>query len=406
MRQLRQWSGLSFRQLERRAEQAGEVLPRATLAGALGRADLPREELVAAFVRACGGDTDAVVFWVAARKAVAIQQAGTTELVSSEPSHPSHPLDPLESPEPPGPSESAGSSEPSGPSEESEPVGPDSAGSADTDGVVPSPPSVESGVSGDAPASTATESEPAGKEGGEQPPAGADTRPTGMPGDGVLGPAVAGPVRATASGSGRGESRVTLRMAAPARRTVVAVTLAVAVVVVTAVVLGIEGSPERGGHGGADPSTVPTVTGLAPAAGPSAGERAGSGAGPIPASTTTDVGAAVPVATASPSARRSASTTVAASVPGAAGSGSMGGAARTASAVPPPTPVRTSPSPLQQLPVVPPLPTATSPATFPQSTSSGWPTQFSTGGASSSGPAREDPCWDGAPGCNDGVHHG
>ncbi|MGY0059047.1 helix-turn-helix domain-containing protein [Streptomyces sp. LZ34] len=73
MRQLRQWADLSYRELERRAGAAGDVLPRATLAGALNRQELPREELVAAFVRACGGDKDVVEAWVGVRKRLAVE---------------------------------------------------------------------------------------------------------------------------------------------------------------------------------------------------------------------------------------------------------------------------------------------------------------------------------------------
>ncbi|MER6999084.1 helix-turn-helix transcriptional regulator [Streptomyces sp. NPDC000410] len=72
MRQLRQWADLSYRQLERRAEAAGDVLPRATLAGALGRHELPREELLSAFVRACGADDETVKSWMRARKRLAV----------------------------------------------------------------------------------------------------------------------------------------------------------------------------------------------------------------------------------------------------------------------------------------------------------------------------------------------
>ncbi|MEU9794090.1 hypothetical protein AB0E27_26300 [Streptomyces sparsogenes] len=72
MRQLRIWADLSYRQLERNAEAAGDVLPRATIAGALSRDDLPREQLLAAFVRACGGDAETVAVWLAARRHLSI----------------------------------------------------------------------------------------------------------------------------------------------------------------------------------------------------------------------------------------------------------------------------------------------------------------------------------------------
>ncbi|MDX3228383.1 hypothetical protein [Streptomyces sp. ME19-01-6] len=72
MRQLRSWADLSYRQLERNAEAAGDVLPRATISGALSRDDLPREQLLAAFVRACGGDEETVDAWLAARRRLSI----------------------------------------------------------------------------------------------------------------------------------------------------------------------------------------------------------------------------------------------------------------------------------------------------------------------------------------------
>ncbi|MFF1959878.1 hypothetical protein ACFVWX_23245 [Streptomyces sp. NPDC058220] len=78
MRQLRQWAHLSYRELEKRAEAVGEVLPRATLAGVLNRQELPREELLAAFVRACGGDEPAVQAWVRARKNLAVERERPT----------------------------------------------------------------------------------------------------------------------------------------------------------------------------------------------------------------------------------------------------------------------------------------------------------------------------------------
>ncbi|MFG2048476.1 helix-turn-helix domain-containing protein [Micromonospora sp. NPDC048935] len=82
MRALRQWSGLTIRQVSKRARDAGDVLPHSTLNTALGRANLPRETLVAAFVRACGGDQATVAHWVAARKALAAATAGQPEPVA------------------------------------------------------------------------------------------------------------------------------------------------------------------------------------------------------------------------------------------------------------------------------------------------------------------------------------
>ncbi|MDX2559249.1 helix-turn-helix transcriptional regulator [Streptomyces sp. TX20-6-3] len=51
---LKDWSGLTYRELAARAEAHGDVLPRSTVANMLARATLPREELLTAFVRACG----------------------------------------------------------------------------------------------------------------------------------------------------------------------------------------------------------------------------------------------------------------------------------------------------------------------------------------------------------------
>jgi hypothetical protein len=54
LRRLKNWSGLSFRQLERTATDNGDVLPYSTAATVLSKSRLPRAEVVAAFVRACG----------------------------------------------------------------------------------------------------------------------------------------------------------------------------------------------------------------------------------------------------------------------------------------------------------------------------------------------------------------
>ncbi|MFD8598174.1 helix-turn-helix domain-containing protein [Kitasatospora sp. NPDC059646] len=72
MRQLRQWAGLSYRELEKRAAAAGHILPRATLSGALARKDLPREDLLAAFVHACGLTGADAAAWLEARRRLAV----------------------------------------------------------------------------------------------------------------------------------------------------------------------------------------------------------------------------------------------------------------------------------------------------------------------------------------------
>ncbi|MBW4721309.1 XRE family transcriptional regulator [Saccharothrix obliqua] len=85
MKQLRLWSGLTYRQLEGKARAAGDVLPSSTTATMLGRATLPREQLVSAYARACGLDEDDTRRWVEARRRLAMEPA---EPVAVEPADP------------------------------------------------------------------------------------------------------------------------------------------------------------------------------------------------------------------------------------------------------------------------------------------------------------------------------
>ncbi|MFI6276506.1 hypothetical protein [Streptomyces sp. NPDC050988] len=71
LRRLKAWSGLSYRRLERRAAEAGHSLPYSTAATMLGRERLPREELVAAFVAACGIRGTEAEVWLDARTDIA-----------------------------------------------------------------------------------------------------------------------------------------------------------------------------------------------------------------------------------------------------------------------------------------------------------------------------------------------
>ncbi|MFI1195957.1 ATP-binding protein [Micromonospora sp. NPDC020750] len=70
LRSVKAWSRFSYRELERRARRAGDQLPISTVSSALNRISLPSEELVAALVRACGGNPATVAEWVAARHAL------------------------------------------------------------------------------------------------------------------------------------------------------------------------------------------------------------------------------------------------------------------------------------------------------------------------------------------------
>jgi hypothetical protein len=67
MRTLRARTDLSYRVLERRAAKAGTPLPSSTISGALSRDTLPRADLLAAFIRACGADDETVERWLAVR---------------------------------------------------------------------------------------------------------------------------------------------------------------------------------------------------------------------------------------------------------------------------------------------------------------------------------------------------
>ena len=117
MRQLRQWADVSYRELERRAGAVGDVLPRATLSGALSRRELPREELLAAFVRACGGDEATVGVWVGVRRRLAVEleqrsfapeaSAGVRVPEVAEPSPPGDERLPLAEPVPDADTDSA-----------------------------------------------------------------------------------------------------------------------------------------------------------------------------------------------------------------------------------------------------------------------------------------------------------
>lgn len=100
MVRLKERSGLTYRQLEERAAERGEVLARSTLADVLRRSSLPRPEVVAAFVRACGY-ADEVPVWLAARERVA---------AAPEPPGPAVPTAPAAPPgsEPAGPPERPG----------------------------------------------------------------------------------------------------------------------------------------------------------------------------------------------------------------------------------------------------------------------------------------------------------
>ncbi|WP_138643843.1 RICIN domain-containing protein [Actinomadura soli] len=75
-RKLKAWSGLSYRQLEKRSAALGDRLPPSSLATALSRASLPSEPMLVAFVRACGGGEDMVRRWTDTRRRLAVAETG------------------------------------------------------------------------------------------------------------------------------------------------------------------------------------------------------------------------------------------------------------------------------------------------------------------------------------------
>ncbi len=77
---LKDWSGLTYRELTSRADAVGDVLPRSTVANMLGRSTVPREELVVAFVRACGCGPAATENWLRARKGLARRERQSVEV--------------------------------------------------------------------------------------------------------------------------------------------------------------------------------------------------------------------------------------------------------------------------------------------------------------------------------------
>ncbi|WP_327358367.1 RICIN domain-containing protein [Streptomyces sp. NBC_01304] len=77
MQRLKERSGLTYRELEKRAGRSGSVLARSTLADTLRRTNLPRPDVLASFVRACGDETQ-VGSWLGARDRIAAALAADT----------------------------------------------------------------------------------------------------------------------------------------------------------------------------------------------------------------------------------------------------------------------------------------------------------------------------------------
>ncbi|MEV5748170.1 LamG domain-containing protein [Actinoallomurus sp. NPDC052308] len=87
LRRLKAWSGLTYRELEKAAGRHGYVLPHSTIASALKRASLPREELVKGLVTACGCSAEAVETWVAVRRVLAVGEHPAALAVAGSSDH-------------------------------------------------------------------------------------------------------------------------------------------------------------------------------------------------------------------------------------------------------------------------------------------------------------------------------
>ncbi|MFJ9643438.1 hypothetical protein [Streptomyces sp. NPDC101206] len=75
MRNLQDRSGLSYRRLEHRAAEQGRILTRSTISYALTRPALPRRDMLAAFVAACGHEPETAA-WLDARDRLAAESEG------------------------------------------------------------------------------------------------------------------------------------------------------------------------------------------------------------------------------------------------------------------------------------------------------------------------------------------
>ncbi|MFG1913822.1 ATP-binding protein [Micromonospora sp. NPDC048898] len=98
LRQLRLWSGLTYRQLAAKAAASGDALPFGTIASVLSRTSLPRREFVVTFTRACGLDEASIARWVRERNALAVNATQVVgggarddgaDLATAEPAWPS-----------------------------------------------------------------------------------------------------------------------------------------------------------------------------------------------------------------------------------------------------------------------------------------------------------------------------
>ncbi|WP_030407036.1 helix-turn-helix domain-containing protein [Streptomyces albus] len=106
LRRLKEESGLTLRQLEQRAAAKGELLPRSTLSSMLSGRRLPRPELLATFIRACGHE-ERVDAWLAARDTLAAGLRSEEDPAETAPAPAGPAPAPAPAPAPDGPNPTA-----------------------------------------------------------------------------------------------------------------------------------------------------------------------------------------------------------------------------------------------------------------------------------------------------------
>ncbi|MFE0650616.1 helix-turn-helix domain-containing protein [Streptomyces sp. NPDC059534] len=110
---LKDWSGLTYRELAARAEAHGDVLPCSTVANMLTRPTLPREELLTVFARACGLPPEELETWRTVRGRLAGRRPHPAG--DPDPADLAHPTDPMHSTDPEDPTDGAGAGGEAGP---------------------------------------------------------------------------------------------------------------------------------------------------------------------------------------------------------------------------------------------------------------------------------------------------
>ncbi|WP_338493534.1 helix-turn-helix domain-containing protein [Streptomyces sp. SJL17-4] len=178
---LKDWSGLTYRELSARAEARGDVLPRSTVANMLARATLPREELLTAFVRACGVTPAELEEWRTVRTELAGRGAyGAAEAPLDEPPETAGPTEAPDTAESSGTPDTAGTSEAPGTAGTSEAPGtagtseaPGTAGTSEAPGTAGTSEAPGTARTSEAPETVETVGPPPswpGRETGAQPP--------------------------------------------------------------------------------------------------------------------------------------------------------------------------------------------------------------------------------------------